>query len=209
MATEKKKTESTGLYTAGLVLGIIGVVFAFIPLCYWIAYILGILALVFGIIGLVKKAEGHKALAATILGAVALVVGIVMNVIAVKTAEKIIDSWGDEVTNTVNTFLENYDDDVLDTKVKVTLGEYQDAKDDTWSDKALPVTVTNISDETLSFSVSVEALDANGDRLDEDTVYASNLAPGQSYTEETFDWSSVDEDVLEQATFRVYRANSY
>lgn len=206
MATNSKKAESTGLYTAGLVLGIIGVVFAFIPLCYGIAYILGALALIFGIIGLVKKAEGHKALAATILGAVALIVGIVMNVIAVKTAEEFVDLWGEEV---VNTLLEDYDDDVLDTKVKVVLGKYQDAKDDTWSDKALPVTVTNISDKTLSFSISVEAVDENGNRIDEDTFYATELAPGQSYTEETFDWSSVDEDVLEQATFRVYRANSY
>lgn len=209
MATKNKKSESTGLYTAGLVLGIIGVVFAFIPFCYWIAYILGILALIFGIIGLVKKAEGHKALAATILGAVALVVGIVMNVIAIKTAEKIVDSWSEEVTNAINSFAENYDDEVLDTKVKVVLGEYQEAKDDLWNDKALPVTVTNISDETLSFSIGVEAVDANGDRIDEDTFYATELAPGQSYTEETFDWSSVDEEVLEQATFRVYRANSY
>ena len=206
MATNSKKAESTGLYTAGLVLGIIGVVFAFIPLCYGIAYILGALALIFGIIGLVKKAEGHKALAATILGAVALIVGIVMNVIAVKTAEEFVDLWGEEV---VNTLLEDYDDDVLDTKVKVVLGKYQDAKDDTWSDKALPVTVTNISDKTLSFSIGVEAVDENGNRIDEDTFYATELAPGQSYTEETFDWSSVDEDVLEQATFRVYRANSY
>ena len=60
MATNSKKAESTGLYTAGLVLGIIGVVFAFIPLCYGIAYILGALALIFGIISLVKKAEGTK-----------------------------------------------------------------------------------------------------------------------------------------------------
>ena len=206
MATKSKKTESTGLYTAGLVLGVIGVVFAFIPFCYGIAYILGTLALIFGIIGLVKKAEGHKALAATILGAVALVVGIVMNVIAVKTAEEFVDLWGEEV---VNTLLEDYDNDVLDTKVKVVLGEYQNAKDDTWSDKALPVTVTNISDKTLSFSIGVEAVDEDGNRIDEDTFYATELAPGQSYTEETFDWSSVDEEVLEQATFRVYRANSY
>ncbi len=104
MATNSKKNESTGLYTAGLVLGIIGVVFAFIPLCYWIAYILGGLALIFGIIGLVKKAEGYKALAATILGAVALVVAIVMNIITVNTINKVTD----ELNQTVNTFLETY-----------------------------------------------------------------------------------------------------
>ena len=123
-----------------------------------------------------------------------------------KIRKTFADLWGEEV---VNTLLEDYDNDVLDTKVKVVLGEYQNAKDDTWSDKALPVTVTNISDKTLSFSIGVEAVDEDGNRIDEDTFYATELAPGQSYTEETFDWSSVDEEVLEQATFRVYRANSY
>ena len=60
MATKSKKQEPTGLYTAGMVCGIVGVVFAFIPFCYAIAYILGALALIFGIIVLVKKLRGTK-----------------------------------------------------------------------------------------------------------------------------------------------------
>lgn len=209
MATKSKKQESTGMYTAGMVCGIVGVVFSFIPGISWIGLILGVLALVFGIIGLVKKAGGSKSVAATVLGGISVVISIVVMIIVANTINAAVNVLSDGLTDSIGSFMENYDDDVLDTKVKVVLGEYQDAQDDTWSDKALPVTVTNISDETLSFSISVEALDANGDRIDEDTFYATELAPGQSYTEETFDWSSVDEDVLEQATFRVYRANSY
>ncbi len=207
MAT-KKKTESTGLYTAGLVLGIIGVVFAFIPLCYWIAYILGALALIFGIIGLVKKAEGHKALIATILGVVAVIVGIVMNVIAVKTAEQIVNSWGDELTTTVNNFLEDYSDDVLGKTAEVTINGYVDY-DGLLADKALSVTIKNISDKTRSFSVDIEALDSNGNRIDESYVSAQDLAPGQSYTSYAFEYSSLDEEVLEKATFNIYGATSY
>ena len=208
MATKNKKSESTGLYTAGLVLGIIGVLFAFIPLMYWIAYILGGLALIFGIVGLVKKAEGYKALTATILGAVTVVVAIIMNIITVKTVNDVVDSWGNELTNTVSNFLEDYNGDALGDTVDVKIEGWQEI-DDFWSDEGLVVTIKNISNETLSFSVSIEALDEDGNRIDESDVYAESLAPGQSVTDNAFTLSSLGTDVLENATFRVYRATSY
>ena len=208
MATKSKKTESTGLYTAGFVLGIIGVIFAFIPFMYWIAYILGALALIFGIIGLVKKVGGYKPITATILGAIALVVGIVMNVLAVQAVNEVVDWVGNSTSEAFDDFFESYESDALGKTVDVTIEGYQDI-DDFWSDKGLVVTVKNISDETLSFSVNIEALDANGNRIDESSVYAENLAPGQSKTDTAFTLSSLDEDVLEKATFRIYRATSY
>lgn len=185
-------------------MGIIGVVFAFIPFCYWIAYILGALALIFGIIGLVKKAGGHKALAATILGAVALVIGIVMNVLAVQAVNEL----AEELVTGITTSLEDYSSDALDNTAEVTLNGYVDY-DGILADKALSVTVKNISDKTLSFAVSIEALDSNGNRIDESYVSAQDLAPGQSYTSYAFDYSSLDEEELENATFRVYRVSSF
>lgn len=208
MAVKGKKSESTGLYTAGFVLGIIGVVFAFIPLMYWIAYILGALALIFGIIGLVKKAPGHKALVATILGAVALVVGIIMNILAVKAVNDAIDLVTDSTGSAISNFLDNYDNEALGKTIDVTINGYEDY-DGILADKALSVTVKNISDKAISTTVSIEALDENGDRIDESDVMVEDLAPGQSVTEYAFEWSSLDEEVLEEATFRIYRATSY
>ena len=103
-----KKTESTGLYTAGMVCGIIGVVLAFIPLFTWAAYVLSILALIFGIIGLVRKVKTGKALAATILGAVALVVSIIWTIIAVNTVNKVMDITTDYLNSTNNYIKSNY-----------------------------------------------------------------------------------------------------
>ena len=213
MAEDNKKSESTGMYTAGFVLGIIGIVFAFIPLMYWLAYVLGGLALVFGIVGLVKKAEGNKPLTATILGAVALVVAIVMNIVWVNVAhfglglvEDIVNN--SEITNTINDFLDGYESDALGKTVEVKINGYVDY-DGTLADKALSVTIKNIYNKTLSFSVSIEALDENGDRIDTSDVYVDSLAPGQSATEYAFDYSSLDEEELEGATFRIYRATSY
>ena len=207
MAT-KKEAESTGLYTAGFVLGIIGVVFSFIPLCYWIGYILGGLALIFGIIGLVKKAPGHKALVSTILGGVALVISLIMNIQTIKAAEQIMDTIIDGSTDTILDVLNDYESDVVGKYVDVQILGYQEVDDD-WDDHAVVVKVTNISDKTRSFSIGIEAVDENGDRLDESSFYAENLAPGQSQTFNTFTLSTLSDEVLGNATYKVYQSSTY
>ena len=54
---EEKKVNKSGFAIAALVLGIIGIVFSFIPIINNAAFILGILAAIFAIISLVKKAS--------------------------------------------------------------------------------------------------------------------------------------------------------
>lgn len=66
-----------GMATAALILGIIGVVFAFTPAA-GLGIVLGILALIFGIISLTRgPAKRGVPLTGTILGALALVLGII------------------------------------------------------------------------------------------------------------------------------------
>lgn len=68
----------------GLVLGIIGIVFSFIPIINNVAFILGVIGLVFGIIGLVAtKRDGKRrgrglAIAAVVLTILAMVITLVM-----------------------------------------------------------------------------------------------------------------------------------
>lgn len=230
--TTNKKPELGGLYTAGFILGIIGIVFAFIPVTYWLAYILGALALIFGIIGLVNKEKGYKPITATILGGVTIVLGIIMNIIVVTVINAAFTAVSDGAIETINaigdiaseatqnsgdssdnssaisSFLDNYESDAIGKTLEVTIEGYQDI-DDFWSDKGLVVTMKNISDKTQSFTVNIEALDANGNRIDESFVSAEDLAPGQSKTDNAFTLSSLDEEILENATFRIYRATSY
>ncbi|HET8884353.1 MAG TPA: hypothetical protein VFM68_02690 [Candidatus Saccharimonadales bacterium] len=73
--TQKKKS---GLATAGLVLGIIGAVLAFIPIVNIVSFVLGALALIFGGIALAKKASKGKAIAAVILGIASIVIAAMM-----------------------------------------------------------------------------------------------------------------------------------
>lgn len=75
---EEKKVNKSGFAIAALVLGIIGIVFSFIPIINNAAFILGILAAIFAIISLVKKASKGKAIASLVLGILAIVITLVM-----------------------------------------------------------------------------------------------------------------------------------
>lgn len=75
MNTQEKKS---GLATAGMVLGIIGAVLAFIPLINNLAFVLGVLAIIFGGIALAKKANKGKAIAGLVLGILSIVITLLM-----------------------------------------------------------------------------------------------------------------------------------
>ncbi|MFI1976632.1 DUF4190 domain-containing protein [Streptomyces wedmorensis] len=88
-----------GLGTAALILGIIGTLSGLIPLFFWLAGILGLIALILGLVarGRVKRREANNkgvALTGAILGLAALVlsvVGLVITVTAVSDAVDEID----------------------------------------------------------------------------------------------------------------------
>ncbi len=71
--------SGNGLAVAALVLGILGAIFALIPLTFFIAWILGVLAISLGIPAIrAAKIRGRRAMAwiGTILGVIALGLGI-------------------------------------------------------------------------------------------------------------------------------------
>jgi|GEM_PF-3614258 len=87
-----------GLATAGLVLGIIAIVFAFIPIINFISYILGSLALIFGIIAVIKK-SGGKAIAALVLGILSLTIAVAMNMAVFNAAKTVVDDINESINN--------------------------------------------------------------------------------------------------------------
>ncbi len=76
-APQPPKKNGNGFAVAALVLGIVGVVFAFTPVAGF-GILLGILALIFGIISLVRKpAKSGIPISGTVLGAVTLIIGMI------------------------------------------------------------------------------------------------------------------------------------
>lgn len=84
----QEPTNKSGLATAGMVLGIIAIVGAWIPFLNFVSIILGVLAFIFGIIPLVKKRSTGKAVAAVILGILSVVISIAMIVAAGNAIDK-------------------------------------------------------------------------------------------------------------------------
>lgn len=207
----KDKTErKSGLAVAGLIIAIFSLVMAWVPILNNVVFFLAIVSLIFGIIGLVSIKKGKR------IGQGLAVATIIISVVAggaVLATQafygKVIDDVGDSVNESLNDFDGTNTDKLLETSVDVTLGDFvfdpgaeaDFSYDDTTE---LPVTIKNKSSEKASYTVKIEAVDADGTRIADDTVYVSDLNPGQSISEEAFTFvDSGKIEALKTATFKV------
>ncbi len=194
--------NKSGLATASLVLGIIGIALSFIPIINNAAFVLGILALIFGIISLVKKSNKGKSIAGLILGILAIIITLVMQQAIVDTAN--------EAEKNLDKAFGNSTEEVLKNEANVTLGEFEVSEGQYGLvDTKMIVTVKNISDEKKSFTFHIEAVNSDGSRLDDDYVYANDLNAGQTQEFEIFNLVTSDQiDALKTATFNIVEASS-
>ena len=208
MATTKKSTAKeepkggTGLTTAALVLGIIGAVFAFIPIAnVFTAYPLGALAIIFGGIGVYKK-HGGKAIAGLILGIAAVVITCLMNILVFSAANTVV--------NELNKASGEATEAILADDIDVTIGEFTVKDDGSFANTALPITVKNKTDKTISLSIKIEAVNSEGVVINSDTALVSGLSAGSTAEETTFKYV-VDDDIakMKAATFRVSEVSEW
>lgn len=200
MSEAKKKS---GIATAGLVLGIIGIVLSFIPIINNLAFVLGILALIFGIVSILKKTSKGKSIASIILGILAIVITIGI--------QNSVSNAIDDVTKELDKATGNSTEEVLKNDVNVTLGNFTVSKDELGlEDTKLVVTVKNISKSKKSFSIHIEAVDSEGKRIEDDYVYANDLNSGQTQDFEIFNLIQSDKvDSMKKATFKIVEVSAY
>lgn len=200
------KDEKTGFGVAALVLGIIGVVLSFVPIINNVAFFLGALAVIFAIVCFVKKKSVGVAVASIILGIAAIVTTLVMQAATAKAINEVADSFSDTMSNLSG---ENTDK-ILENSVDVTFGQFEITKDEFFDSYKLPVTVRNKGDKQASFSVSVEAVDANGVRIEDDTLYVNDLNAGQSQNFDAFTLITSDTaEKMKTAKFKVLSVSQY
>ena len=209
-----KKEGKSGLGIAGFVIGIIAIVFSFIPIVNNIAFFIGILAAVFGLIG----ALTHKSKGLSIAGAVLGVLAVIITLALQSMWSKALDDASaqlDEAMQSADTQLgymsgENTEE-ILQNYLNVELGEFTMSKDQYGLVKSsLPVTVTNIGSESKNFSLHIEAIDSGNSRIMEDYVYANDLGAGQSQTFEVFQYIPDDKyDAMTEASFSIVEASMY
>ena len=196
------ETQKSSLCTAGLVLGIIGVCTSFIPIINNLSFIMGVLAVIFGLVS-IKKASKGKMIATIILGILAIV-------ITLNAQQSLSDSL-DTLSEDLDTASGENTEQVLANDVDVVLGDFEATTDEYGlTDTKLTVKVTNKTNKTKSFSIQVEAVDANGNRINQDYVYANNLTAGQSQNFDIFQFVSSDQiEAMQNATFNIVEASAY
>ena len=203
--TDTNKPRS-GFAIAALVLGIVAAATSFMPIInnasFFIALIGFILAIV-AIAGIRKGRNSGKGLAVA-----GLVLSIVAGLLVLGTQafySAVLNEAVDQSTQQLNKMTGDATDDILGVDVEVTIGDYSISKDQYGLVKSgLPVTVKNLLNEPSSFWINIEAVDANGSRINDDTVIINDLGAGQSTKLDAFAFvSSDDYEAMKNASFNI------
>lgn len=190
-----QETKKSGLGTAGLVLGIIGVCTSFIPIINNLSFVMGILAIIFGIIVIMKKNGMGKAIAVIILG----VITIAITINSQKT-----------LSDTIDTMSGGKTEEILANSVNVTWGNFEVNNGQYVTDTKLTVKVTNKTSDIKSFNIQIEAVNPDGSRIMNDYIYANSLNAGQSQNFDIFTLVSSDKiNEMKNATFKIVEVSMY
>ena len=170
--------RGNGLAVAALVLGIIGVLSGLIPLLFFFAWVLGVLAFVFGWLGrtAVKRDPSRsgrgQAIAGVILGAIAVVLGVVGIVIVAG------------VFSSVNRALREATGPAPASSYRITEQSCERDSVGLAHDRG---TITNTSNRSRNYEIKVEFLDPLGTRVGQGFKFVTGLGAGQMAQ-----WEAVD-----------------
>ena len=107
-------------------------------------------------------------------------------------------------------FREETTDEILEKYVDVSFGKFKVTNNGYFSETSLDITVKNKAEKQCTYYITIEAVDANGARIETDMIYADRLGAGQEIYLKAFEY--VDQEKLNQfknATFRVLEINKY
>lgn len=107
-------------------------------------------------------------------------------------------------------FSEETTDKILEKDVDVSFGEFKVTNNGYYSETSLDITVKNKAEKQCTYCITIEAVDANGARIDTDMIYADRLGAGQEIYLKAFEY--VDQEKLNQfknATFKVLEISKY
>lgn len=161
--------KGNGLATAGMVLGIIAIVFTIISLLNVVSYVPSALAAVFGFIGVIKK-SGGKAVAALVLGVLSIVIATWANAAVFNAAKTAVYTAQEEQKKNTSKWTQDIYDSikVADSKFSADYSTMEYSGGTLYSDIELKVgkptstTSLGVSGEE-SVTASWTSLDFSGD----------------------------------------------
>jgi hypothetical protein len=199
--------RSNGFAIAALVLGIAACCVGLIPILGFFAFPLAAVGLVLAIIGIARAGRGVRSgTTMAMIGTVLCVLGVVLAVIGVV----IVNPALSDRDSSVGAIAGDRTEELLAKDLDVQFGKFVSDGNPSIESGKLPVTLTNKGNDNASFSVRLEAVDAAGNRIDDDTAYAPHLAPGQSTTTYMFVLiTSTKLSDMKRATFRIVEVSKY
>jgi hypothetical protein len=211
----EKKTSAMAV--TGFVLGIIGLLLSAVPIINNFAFVLAVLGLIFGGVGLAKTKKAHSkggklAVAAVIISVIAIIIVFASQSFygaVLDRASKSLDESSKSAQDSMDKMSGNATQELLKTDVSVKLGQFTATADQYGIvSTELPVTVTNKNAAEKSYDIQIEAVDAKGNRIDDDYAYANSLGAGQTQTFKIFQTVTSDKvDAMKAATFKIVKVS--
>lgn len=162
-----------------------------------------------------KPKRAKSAVKGALIGFITeIVLAIILVILYVVFAASLFNNISNNISNNIpaigDVFSEETTDKILEKDVDVSFGEFKVTNNGYYSETSLDITVKNKAEEQCTYYITIEAVDANGARIDTDMIYADRLGAGQEIYLKAFEY--VDQEKLNQfknATFKVLEINKY
>ncbi|WP_449077503.1 zinc-ribbon domain-containing protein [Ruminococcus sp.] len=162
-----------------------------------------------------KPKRAKSAVKGALIGFITeIVLAIILVILSVVFAASLFNNISNDIESNIpaigDVFREETTDKILEKDVDVSFGEFKVTNNGYYSETSLDITVKNKAEEQCTYYITIEAVDANGARIDTDMIYADRLGAGQEIYLKAFEY--VDQEKLNQfknATFKVLEINKY
>lgn len=162
-----------------------------------------------------KPKRAKSAIKGTLIGFITeIVLAIILVILSVVFATSLFNNISNDIESNIpaigDVFSEETTDKILEKDVDVSFGEFKVTNNGYYSETSLDITVKNKAEEQCTYYITIEAVEANGARIDTDMIYADRLGAGQEIYLKAFEY--VDQEKLNQfknATFKVLEINKY
>lgn len=162
-----------------------------------------------------KPKRAKSAVKGALIGFITeIVLAIILVILYVVFAASLFNNISNDIESNIpaigDVFREETTDKILEKDVDISFGEFKVTNNGYYSETSLDIKVKNKAEEQCTYYITIEAVDANGARIDTDMIYANRLGAGQEIYLKAFEY--VDQEKLNQfknATFKVLEINKY
>ena len=130
-----------------------------------------------------KPKRAKSAVKGALIGFITeIVLAIILVILYVVFAASLFNNISNDIESNIpaigDVFREETTDKILEKDVDVSFGEFKVTNNGYYSETSLDITVKNKAEEQCTYYITIEAVDANGARIDTDMIYADRLGAG-------------------------------